>query len=54
MTEHRAMLSCVHSEADQIGPCCLRCGRIAFDPSKAILAISVAYMAFQALRWVIG
>lgn len=50
MSEHEAMLACPHSEADALGPCCLSCGRVSFDPSWFFLAFAVLFFAAQALR----
>lgn len=44
------MLSCLHSEADALGPICIGCGRVSFDPSWFILAASVAFGVAQSVR----
>lgn len=51
MDEHEAMLSCPHSEADAIGPVCISCGRVSFDPSYAFIAFAVCFFAAQVARW---
>lgn len=51
MNEHRAMLECKHSEADQIGPICLSCGLVSFDPSWLFVGFAVFFFGLQAARF---
>lgn len=50
--EHSAMLNCEHKEADQLGPVCLHCGRLALpDPSWAIVAIGFLMLGLNVMSW---
>lgn len=50
MNEHEQMISCQHSEADQLLFVCLSCGRVSFDPSWLIVGISFVFFAIEAGR----
>jgi len=49
--EHEKMLACEHTEGDQIGPVCLSCGRVSFDPSYAFVAFALLFFGAQIARF---
>jgi hypothetical protein len=48
--EHLRMIECVHAEADELGPICLSCGRVTFDPSHMIIGFALLLMLATTLR----
>ncbi len=51
--EHASMLTCRHTEADQLGPICLCCGRADLpDPSYIVIALAVILFGAHVVYWI--
>ena len=53
IAEHKAMLSCKCTEADQLYGVCLFCGKVSLpDPSWLVVAIAAVFFLAHVAWWV--